>query len=26
MAQGSTPPLTEMRTWDIFWGVKAAGA
>jgi hypothetical protein len=26
MALGSTPPLTEMRTKDISWGVKAAGA
>ena len=26
MALGSTQPLTEMSTWNIFWGVKAAGA
>jgi hypothetical protein len=26
MALGSTQPLTEMSTKNIFWGVKAAGA
>jgi hypothetical protein len=26
MALGSTQPLTEMSTRNIFWGVKAAGA
>jgi hypothetical protein len=26
MALGSTQPLTEMSTRDVFWGVKAAGA
>jgi hypothetical protein len=25
-ALGSTQPLTEMRTKDTFWGVKAAGS
>ena len=23
---GSTQPLTEMSTWDIYWEVQAAGA
>jgi hypothetical protein len=26
MTLGSTQPLTEMSTRNIFWGVKAAGA
>jgi hypothetical protein len=26
MALGSTQPLTEMRTRNISWGIKAAGA
>jgi hypothetical protein len=26
MALGSTQPVTEMSTRNIFWGVKAAGA
>ena len=26
MALGSTQPLTEMSTRNIFWGVKATGA
>jgi len=26
MAQGSTQPLTEMITRNIYWGVMAAGA
>jgi hypothetical protein len=26
MALGSTQPLTEMSTRNIFWGVKTAGA
>jgi hypothetical protein len=26
MALGSTQPLTEISTWNISWGVKAAGA
>ena len=26
MALGSTQPLTEMNTNNIYWGVKAAGA
>jgi len=26
MALGSTQPLTEMSTRNIFWGVKAASA
>ena len=26
MALGSTQPLTEMSTRNIFWGIKAAGA
>jgi len=25
MAMGVTPPLTQMSTMNIFWGVKAAG-
>jgi len=25
MVMGTTHPLTEMNTWDISWGVKAAG-
>jgi len=23
---GSTHPLTEVRTWNVSWGVKAVGA
>jgi hypothetical protein len=26
MALGSTQPLTEMSTRNVFWGMKAAGA
>ena len=26
MTLGSTQPLTEMSTGNVFWGVKAAGA
>jgi hypothetical protein len=26
MALGSTQPLTELSTRNIFWGIKAAGA
>jgi hypothetical protein len=26
MTLGSTQPVTEMSTWNISWGVKAAGA
>jgi hypothetical protein len=26
VAVGSTKPLTEMSTRDIFWGIKVAGA
>jgi hypothetical protein len=26
MALGLNQPLTEMNTWNISWGVKAAGA